>query len=234
MRYALIAARKKAWYFSQAGDSGSAVFNNLGHVVAIATASNDSDPIQWRGVLDEGLSSPLRARHFKDQGIATQDADETPASETVRLPKGMAITFAAPIQWVLSDIEDFTDIANSREAPKTPRPADGPSPRSCAAATASITTTASTTTSPPAPTTKAPKPLPGTRAFAEERLMHHQAKLREAIEAKRQAEAAVRMHAEGVVLWEKRVAKWAEGGTIEAEMETLLNEARGQEEPEEA
>ncbi|KAJ8129167.1 hypothetical protein O1611_g4464 [Lasiodiplodia mahajangana] len=104
----LIVPEEGASYFSQPGDSGSAVFNNMGEVVAIVTASNEDDPIQWRGVPDEGSSSPLRVRHFKDQGVAPQDADEPPASETVNIPRGIDITFAAPIQWVLDDIEDFT------------------------------------------------------------------------------------------------------------------------------
>ncbi|TRX89539.1 hypothetical protein FHL15_009583 [Xylaria flabelliformis] len=78
----LIIPEEGASYFSQNGDSGSAVFNSLGHVVAIVTASNE--------------------------GVAPQDADETPASETVNIPRGTDVTFAAPIQWVLDDIEDFT------------------------------------------------------------------------------------------------------------------------------
>ncbi|TGJ79857.1 hypothetical protein E0Z10_g8918 [Xylaria hypoxylon] len=95
-------------YFSQAGDSGSAVVDNLGCVVAIVTASNKGDPIQWRGVPDKGSSSPLCVRDLKDQGVAPQDADETPASEIVNIPRGTDVTFATPIQWVLDDIEDFT------------------------------------------------------------------------------------------------------------------------------
>ncbi|KAJ8123691.1 hypothetical protein O1611_g9536 [Lasiodiplodia mahajangana] len=55
--------------------------------------------------------------------------------------------------------------------------------------------------------------------FAEERLLQE-------IEAKRQAEVAIRMHTESVLLWEKRVGKWHESGTVESEMETLLEEAR--------
>ncbi|KAI0865209.1 hypothetical protein F4860DRAFT_462686 [Xylaria cubensis] len=78
----LIVPKTGASYFSQQGDSGSAVFNDLGHVVAIVTASNE--------------------------GVARQDADETPASEIVNIPRGTDVTFAAPIQWVLDDIEDFT------------------------------------------------------------------------------------------------------------------------------
>ncbi|KAI0197108.1 hypothetical protein EV127DRAFT_403233 [Xylaria flabelliformis] len=81
-REMLIVPKEGASYFSQHGDSGSAVFNNMGHVVAIVTASNE--------------------------GVAPQDADETPASEIVNIPRGTDVTFAAPIQWVLDDIEDFT------------------------------------------------------------------------------------------------------------------------------
>ncbi|KAI1131893.1 hypothetical protein F5Y10DRAFT_285376 [Nemania abortiva] len=104
----LIVPEEGASYFSQAGDSGSAVFNRSGQVVAIVTASNKGDPIQWRCVPDKGSSSPLRVRHSKDQGVAPQDADETPASKIVNIPRGTNVTFAAPIQWVLDDIEDFT------------------------------------------------------------------------------------------------------------------------------
>lgn len=104
----LTVPKEGASYFSRSGDSGSAVFDKVGYVVAIATASNQSDPMQWRGVPDKGSSSPLRVRHFKDQGVAPQDADETPASEIVNIPRGTYVTFAAPIQWVLDDIEDFT------------------------------------------------------------------------------------------------------------------------------
>ncbi|KAI1144696.1 hypothetical protein F4825DRAFT_445706 [Nemania diffusa] len=104
----LIVPEDGASYFSQCGDSGSAVFDNMGQVVAIVTASNKGDPIQWRGVPDKGSSSLLRVRHFKDQGVAPQNADETPTSEIVDIPRGTDVTFAAPIQWVLDDIEDFT------------------------------------------------------------------------------------------------------------------------------
>jgi hypothetical protein len=95
-------------YFSKAGDSGSAVFDEIGNVIAIVTASNNNDPIQWRGVPDKGSSTPLRARHFKDQGVAPQDADETLASEIVNIPRGTDVTFTARIERVLDDIEDFT------------------------------------------------------------------------------------------------------------------------------
>ncbi|KAJ2989906.1 hypothetical protein NUW58_g3227 [Xylaria curta] len=104
----LIVPEEGTSYFSQGGDSGSAVFNHMGQVVAIVTASNEGDPIEWRGVPNESSSSPLRVQHFKDQGVAPQDADDTPASEIVNIPRGTDVTFAAPIQWVLDDIEDFT------------------------------------------------------------------------------------------------------------------------------
>ncbi|KAI0532351.1 hypothetical protein GGR58DRAFT_517784 [Xylaria digitata] len=44
-------------------------------------------------------------------GIVTASngvTDETPASEMAKLPEGTDITFAAPIKWVLDDIQDFT------------------------------------------------------------------------------------------------------------------------------
>ncbi|KAI0485359.1 hypothetical protein F4859DRAFT_470722 [Xylaria cf. heliscus] len=104
----LIVPKEGASYFSQAGDSGSAVFNNMGSVVAIVTASNKYDPTQWRGVPNKGSSSPLHVRNLKDQGVAPQDADKTSASEIFYVPEGTDVTFAAPIQWVLDDIEHFT------------------------------------------------------------------------------------------------------------------------------
>ncbi|KAI1288187.1 hypothetical protein F5Y03DRAFT_404957 [Xylaria venustula] len=85
----LIVPEERASYFSQKGDSGSAVFNNMGHVFAIATASTAYDPMEWRGGPDK-------------------ETDETPSSEIVNKRRGTDVTFATPIQWVLDDIEEFT------------------------------------------------------------------------------------------------------------------------------
>ncbi|KAI0543315.1 hypothetical protein F4679DRAFT_593311 [Xylaria curta] len=65
--------------FSKEGDSGSAIFDvDDGYVVGIVTGSN---------------------------GVA----DETPASKMVKWSKETTdVTFAAPIKWVLDDIQDFT------------------------------------------------------------------------------------------------------------------------------
>ncbi|KAI1288944.1 hypothetical protein F5Y03DRAFT_388951 [Xylaria venustula] len=108
----LIVPEDGAQYFSQKGDSGSAVFNVAGEVVAIVTASNgvaNNGETSWRGVPDEGSSNPRRLRKF-GQDITGQDIEETPSSERVKLPEGIAITFAAPIKWVLDDIQDFTGL----------------------------------------------------------------------------------------------------------------------------
>ncbi|KAJ2998337.1 hypothetical protein NUW58_g352 [Xylaria curta] len=89
----LIVPEKGAKRFSHKGDSGSAIFDAYGYVVGIVTASN--------GVTDDGRASWRYAPE-------PQDADETAAPEMVKLPEGTDITFAAPIKWVLEDIQDFT------------------------------------------------------------------------------------------------------------------------------
>ncbi|GAW18663.1 hypothetical protein ANO14919_081440 [Xylariales sp. No.14919] len=87
----LLIVPEKVDKFSDTGDSGSALFNTYGHVVGIVTGSN--------GVKNDGGK-------FEGHNVVPQDADEEiPASKRV---KGTDITFAAPIKWVLDDIQDFT------------------------------------------------------------------------------------------------------------------------------
>ncbi|KAI0396859.1 hypothetical protein F5Y17DRAFT_471735 [Xylariaceae sp. FL0594] len=80
--------------FSHNGDSGAAIFDGADQVVGIVTASTGvpNDRASWRGNHNHGSSSPRREA----------------ASKAVKLPPKTDITFAAPIDWVVDDIEVFT------------------------------------------------------------------------------------------------------------------------------
>ncbi|KAI1361400.1 hypothetical protein F5Y08DRAFT_342724 [Xylaria arbuscula] len=70
------------------------------------------------------------------------------------------------------------------------------------------------------------KPTPGTREYAVERVKQCKDQLRQAIESKLQAEMAIATTTEAVLVWEERVAEWDQNGTIDAQMEELLHQAR--------
>ncbi|KAI0441379.1 hypothetical protein F4803DRAFT_552145 [Xylaria telfairii] len=85
----LIVPRKGTQRFSTNGDSGAAIFDIRGYVVGIVTASNgvtDDGRACWRGIPDKGSSHPRQLTKAEETGV----------------------TFAAPIKWVLDDIQDFT------------------------------------------------------------------------------------------------------------------------------
>ncbi|KAI1361399.1 hypothetical protein F5Y08DRAFT_342723 [Xylaria arbuscula] len=96
---------------------------------------------------------------------------------------------------------------------------------------------------PPPPSPKKHKPIPGTLEYAKDRHQHWLQKLNQALTDMRDAKTAaevrarqeylldhnlflIQIAAKEVVVWEKRLAEWNKRGTVEEEMEEILEKAR--------
>ncbi|KAI0553360.1 hypothetical protein F4679DRAFT_580580 [Xylaria curta] len=106
----LIVPEPKYEKFSDRGDSGAAIFDSRGRVIGLVTGSTDARPEDdWRGVCEYGTSNS-RKKRYPGGYTYPEDADNTAKDDLAKLPNGVDITFAAPIQWVLEDIQDFTGL----------------------------------------------------------------------------------------------------------------------------
>ncbi|KAI1440302.1 hypothetical protein F5Y02DRAFT_432499 [Annulohypoxylon stygium] len=82
--------------FSAEGDSGSCIFDYTGRIVDLLTSSNN-----------KGDWLPNERRRHPGENCSPGGATKDNASLS-KIPDGMDITFADPIQWVFEDIEKFT------------------------------------------------------------------------------------------------------------------------------
>ncbi|KAI1744056.1 hypothetical protein F4680DRAFT_469502 [Xylaria scruposa] len=108
-REMLIVPKPECERFSARGDSAAVIFDFRGRVIGLVTGSIDARPEDdWRGVC-ESRTSNSRMKGCPGGYTYPEDADNTAKDDLAKLPDGVDITFAAPIQWVLEDIQDFTD-----------------------------------------------------------------------------------------------------------------------------
>ncbi|TGJ83882.1 hypothetical protein E0Z10_g4893 [Xylaria hypoxylon] len=107
----LIVPERKYKRFSDRGDSGAAIFDSLGRIVGLVTASTDSRPNNdWRGICEPGPSNSRNLKSYPGGYTYPEEADETSNDDMAKFPNGVDVTFAAPIQWVLEDIRNFTGL----------------------------------------------------------------------------------------------------------------------------
>ncbi|KAH8163709.1 hypothetical protein CIB48_g4549 [Xylaria polymorpha] len=57
-----------------------------------------------------GPSNSQNLKRYPGGNTYPVESDTTSKDDLAELPNGMDVTFAAPIQWVLKDIQDFTGL----------------------------------------------------------------------------------------------------------------------------
>ncbi|KAI0973709.1 hypothetical protein F4678DRAFT_459198 [Xylaria arbuscula] len=106
----LIVPEKGYKKFSERGDSGSPIFDCFGQIIGMLVGSTDFRPEDtWRGVCEPGSSNSRILKRFPGSNKSPV-ADETSKDELAKFTEEMDVTFAAPIKWVLEDIQDFTGL----------------------------------------------------------------------------------------------------------------------------
>ncbi|RYP45847.1 hypothetical protein DL769_011435 [Monosporascus sp. CRB-8-3] len=99
--------------FADRGDSGSCIFDFHGRIVGLLTGSAIYGKLpDWRGIptIKGDPSGSRELKRYSGNNIPPEAAAATAKDDLDTWDEGTDVTFAALIEWVLDDIQDFTGL----------------------------------------------------------------------------------------------------------------------------